>query len=547
MKKFILLFFAFISINISLFSQSRIKNIIFMIPDGTSVDLLALARWYNNGQLLAVDPYICGLVKTHCSDTPIGDSAPTGSTYSTGHLSQTGFVATYPEKVMDGMNIINTNKEKAFSPMFTILEAAKLQCKSTGLVFTCYFPHATPADFSAHSQNRDNYELLSKQMVYNNIDVVFGGGMSYLLPEKRKDKLDLTKVLKQNGTTLIQTPSQMNAFTGKKIWGLFAPKSLRNDIDRDTTKEPSLAEMTVKAIEILSKDTNGFFMMVEGSKVDWSAHDNDPIGMVTEFLAFDKAVNAAIEFAKRDGNTIVVVCPDHSNSGISIGNRKSNNNYDNITLRQLIEPLQKAKKTAEAIYFLISEKSTNEEIVNVFKIEYGINDLKQSEIDTINSYFKYSKQIKDSLLKKNPLDIVKITSSIITSRTYIGFTTYGHTGEDVFLSIYDPTNNRPTGLVKNDELNKYLCKTFNNVNLDSLTDVYYVPHYKVFNSELWSIDSTNKENIVLKVKSKKNRLEIPANKNIVIVNGKEIQFPTLMIYNGIYFYIPKELSRYLEE
>lgn len=528
----------------SAFAQTiPIKNIIFMIPDGTSIDVLALTRWYNNGQLLAVDPYIRGLVKTHCSDTPIGDSAPTSSTYATGHLSRTGFVATYPDLVMDGYNIVSTDPKRQFSPMFTVLEAAKLQQKSTGLVFTCYFPHATPADFSGHSQHRDNYDLLSRQMVYNNIDVVFGGGSSFLKPDKRADKLDLTKVLDENKIILLKTPSQMQSFVGQRVWGLFAPQSLKNDLDRNPTEEPSLAEMTQKAIGILSQNKNGFFMMVEGSKVDWSAHDNDPIGMVTEFLAFDKAVKVAIDFAKADGNTLVIVVPDHGNSGISIGNAKSNKNYDKITLKQLMDPLLKAKNTVEAIHSFIDSNSTPDQIRGVFETRYGISDLTPQEMASIQACFN-EKSSEKSKSKKSAYALQKLTAEIFNQRSFIGFTTNGHTGEDVFIAIYDPRNNAPTGLMLNNEVNSYMQHAWN-LNLDSLTDTYFVPHSVVFDGFAQSIDSTDKFNRVLIVKNQKTTLRIPENKNLVFVNGVEQKFPTLMVYNGIMFYVPMSLRKLL--
>lgn len=543
-KIFALFFLTAIATN-TVFGQIKpIKNIIIMIPDGTSIDILSLARWYKNSPL-AIDPYIRGLVKTHCSDTPIGDSAPTGSTYATGHLSRPGFVATYPDSVMQGMNIIATDPKKAFSPMFTILESAKLMGKSTGLVVTCYFPHATPADFSSHLQFRDNYEVLSRQMVYNNIDLVLGGGFNYLDLKNRKDKLDLYQVLKARGFTLAKTPAELQSFSGQKIWGLFAPESLKNEIDRDPNEQPTLSEMTQKGIEILSKNPNGFFMMVEGSKVDWSAHDNDPIGMITEFLAFDKAVKVALDYAKIDGQTLVIIVPDHGNSGISIGNKKSDKKYDEITLKQLIGPLKAAKNTADAITDLIDSTSTSEQIRTIFSQHFGVPDITNEEIDSIQSYFRYKTMVKEKKIRKNPISLQKLTASIITNRTYLGFTTYGHTGEDVFFAAYDPRNIAPTGLILNNEVNEYMQQSWN-TNLDSLTNLYFAPHYEVFNGYNYNIDSTDKRNKILIVKSKKTTLKIPENQNIVFVNGVEKQYPTLMIYNEIWFYVPKSLRTILE-
>ena len=187
--KFRLLFILFlISQIISLYSQVKVRNLIMMIPDGTSSNILSLARWYKFGACpadncrLAIDPHICGMVSTYNSDSPIGDSAPTGSTFATGYLSNTGFVATYPVSSGKDKDLIEIDPLRAYHPLFTILEAAKLQGKSTGVVMTSEFTHATPADFSAHTPDRDNEEAIAIQMVHNSLNVVFGGGWQYLDP-----------------------------------------------------------------------------------------------------------------------------------------------------------------------------------------------------------------------------------------------------------------------------------------------------------------------------------------------------------------------------
>jgi alkaline phosphatase len=269
--------------------------------------------------------------------------------------------------------------------------------------------------------------------------------------------------------------------------------------------------------------------------------------MVTEYLAFDKAVDAALNFAKADGHTLVIVVPDHGNSGMSIGNAKSSGKYDKITLKELMNPIIRAKNTVEIVTSLIDSSSTDAKIKDVFEVHYGINDLTNKELDSIHSYFLIGKPQKKESSKKYNGNLQTITAWIISSRSYIGFTTTGHTGEDVFIAIYDPRNMAPTGLIKNDEVNFYMQKALNNTNLDSLTNLYFAPHAAVFEGFNQTIDSSDVHNKILNVKSKKMTLQIPENKNIVIVNGVEQKFPTLMIYNGIQFYVPKSLRSLLVE
>ena len=192
---------------------------------------------------------------------------------------------------------------------------------ATGLVFTCEFPHATPADCSALSYKRGRYDWIAPQMVHNELDVVIGGGVSILTDEMEKE-------LVANGYNVYRNDLQgMRADKGEKMWALYGDKEMAYDLDRDPNQQPSIEEMTRKAIEKLSKDPDGFFLMVEGSKVDWAAHGNDPVGMATDFLAFDRACGAALEFARKNGETAVVILPDHGNSGISLG-RRSCTGYD---------------------------------------------------------------------------------------------------------------------------------------------------------------------------------------------------------------------------
>lgn len=526
--------------------NKKIKNVIIMIPDGTSASVLSLSRWYqwylnNNITNLTIDSLLCGFVKTYSSDAPIGDSAPTSSCYSTGHESQTGFIATYPVKTSN--DLVKTVAARAYQPMMTVLEAAKLSGKSTGLVFTCEFPHATPADFSAHCYSRKDYNSISKQMVYNNIDVVFGGGDTILKKTERN-------YLGQNGwDTVFCDLKSFRKLNGKKAWALFDPKDIPFDIDRDTSKEPSLAEMTSKALALLSKNNEkGFFLMVEGSKVDWAAHSNDPIGIISEFLAFDKALKAALDFAKSNKETVIIICPDHGNSGISIGNKLSNIGYDKLSAKQLFYPLTKYKVTSEGLSHRIVNAfenipgSTNIVLQTVYrpliKTYWGIDSLGNSEIETIEK----------NITSKNSYALTEALSKIESARTYIGFTTTGHTGEDVFLGIYSPDGySHPTGLLLGKDVNAYLCNVLGIMNLDDSTEKYFTPHKFVFPNCRDTIINKNGE-YVLQITKGINTIEITSNKNIAYFNKKVVMFNTVAVYvdKNKTFYIPKSLGTLIE-
>ncbi|WP_329903414.1 alkaline phosphatase [Porphyromonas pogonae] len=537
-----------------------VKNIILMIPDGTSLSSISLARWYqryNNPQEihLNIDPYICGTVLTTSSNAPIGDSAPTTSCYMTGIPSITGFISTYPYS--DGDNdLIPLDPTLAYRPLATVLEAGKiLRDKKSGLVFTCEFPHATPADCSAHSYSRKRYDVIAPQMVAQDMDVVIGGGVSILND-------DMRNTLKKNNYGLfLNDLNGMRNYKGNKMWALYEDKDIPYDIDRDSTTTPSLAEMTAKAISMLDyNNEKGFFLMVEGSKVDWAAHANDPVGVATEFLAFDKACKVALDFARKDGNTAIVILSDHGNSGLSIG-KQSYKNYDKLSKKQLFGQLTRFKYTAAGLTNLIN-KTPLVELNKLFREVCGF-DLSKEELDNINNCKDYSlstlskeqRKNSDTALYSGSLE--SYISSLYTDKTSIGFTTHGHTGEEVLLAAYHPRDERPMGMILNTEINQYLCKLFDIENkLPGLTSQIFAPHDEVFKNCKVEItkpqDKKDKTIPRLRVTNGKKSLELRAyTSTVTLRDGKkkpsDIVLKSVIVYvdKTNKFYLPKDLVNYL--
>ena len=523
-----------------------VKNVILMIPDGCSLATVSAARWYQwlldpEKSTLNIDPYICGTVRTNCSDAPIGDSAPTTSCYMTGELSKSGYVATYPPS--NGINdIYYVDSTKAYQPLMTVLEAAKiLYGKSTGLVFTCEFPHATPADCSSHDYNRSDYTSIASQMVHNEVDVVIGGGVKYL----EKDYQDF---LKSNGYDIqLDDINAMRNFSGRKLWSLFSPEEMPYDLDRNPQVTPSIEEMTSKAIETLSKNKKGFFVMVEGSKVDWAAHANDPIGMMTEFLAFDRACKVALDFARKDGNTAVVILPDHGNSGFSIGCSRCKG-YSELTKDQLFGSALQFQKTSVGLAELLNNNELDQarEIIR----KYTQIELTDEQVASLNYCRDYSKSpIPKENRKKGPYLNYEL-AKIMTDATCFGFTTNGHTGEDVFLAAWHPKGDKPEGVYRNYEINEYLCSLLKLENkLPELTEKYFAKHTQVFQGADYTIaiDSTL-THPVLTVTKGSNKLKITDDSDVVNLNGVDIDLETVVVYvdKNQTFYIPEKLASLLK-
>jgi alkaline phosphatase len=534
------------SFNNSWSQNKEIKNVILLIPDGTSLASISTARWFQRyldpeATRLNIDPYICGTILTYCSNAPIGDSAPTTSCYMTGYPSLTGYVSTYP--VADSLNdIIPMDAQKAYQPLMTLLEAARIvQHKSTGLVFTCEFPHATPADCSAHSYKRDKYEWIAPQIAHNQIDIVIGGGISFLNDENKQ-------YLKNEGYGLfLNDINGFRNYSGDKMWALFADKDMAYDIDRNPEEEPSLAEMTRIAINKLSRNKNGFFLMVEGSKIDWAAHANDARAIISDVLAFDEACGEAFKFAESNRETLVVVVPDHGNSGISIGSNKCPK-YSILTKDQLFGNVAKFKTSVNALINVLHETKPADLRQTVLDLTGIVLTDEEYKLLLQSADYNLSSLSNEERMKGSGL--TKEVAKILDKYTCFGFTTTGHTGEEVFLAVYDPrTDERLTGFHTNVELNHYLCKAMGlEKQLDPLTGEYFAKHTDIFKNYAYSIDTLN-NNPVLKVKNKKTTLEIKPNTNIAKYNGKELKLNSVVVYvdKNNTFYLPKSLKELLVE
>jgi alkaline phosphatase len=333
----------------------------------------------------------------------------------------------------------------------------------------------------------------------------------------------------------------LKAAAGKKLFGVFgkdqSATAMSYDIDRDPSVEPSLAEMTAKAIEILSANPKGFFLMVEGSKVDWAAHANDPVGLVSDIIAFDDAVKVALDFAKQDGQTLVVAVSDHGNSGMSIADRTLSSGYDKTPWTTFVAPLKKAKVSGEGLESKLAtrikvdgvyEPQEAQAIRDIVAQNLGITDLSDAEVETIG---------------KTKVGSMNYTvGPMIGTRAKLGYTTNGHTGEDVVLYCYDPFGTRLSGLVPNTEIAHYMARTLN-VDLAKTTARLFQDAESMFAKKGATVatDKSDPENPVLVVTKGDQVLRIPRNKNYAYLNGMAVNSDGVAVYNGTKWYVAKNL------
>ncbi|HDR6313068.1 TPA: alkaline phosphatase [Bacillus cereus] len=502
------------------------KNIIIMVMDGTSSSATTLARLYK-GKPLALDEMVTGGVRTYSAESAITDSAPAATALATGNKSNSGYVGVLPS-IVSSPGLKPIKNEDKLRPVANVLEGAKRTGRATGIVATAEIQHATPAGFSAHHVNRKRFDVIAEQQVYQNIDVVLGGGKAALLPIKRNDSEDLVKVIQDKGYDFVETKNALLNSKSKKIWGSFSHNALAFDMDREATnlEQPTLSQMTEKAIQTLSKDKDGFFLFVEGSKPDWAAHVNDPIGMISDVLAFDEAVAKALQFAKNDGNTMLIAVTDHGNSGISIGNMNTTKGYNTTPVHAYIEPLKKSKMTLEGTTNKLKSDLSNVE--DVAKL-YGLDNLTYDEKERVKAAKKKS-------------DVGPIFTTLLANRANIGFTTGGHTGEDVFLYSYGPK--KPYGLIQNTDVAKTMAKAMG-FNLEKVTNKLFVESESAFkqNGATVTIDKTNAANPVLVVKRNNVKAQLFVNKNIIRMKNKDYELGSVVVESDGKFYVPEEAVR----
>lgn len=522
-------------------SEIKYKNVIVMVPDGCSMSIQTLARLYK-GADINLDKLLTGSVRTYSANSVITDSAAAATAFATGHKTTSSFIGVAPRS--EDLLPWVTPEVKPYYPIPTILEGAKLSGKSTGVVVTSTIPHATPSGFAAHSSSRFMPDDIMEQMVHQNLDVAFGGGMVHLLPEgesfettdgrswkgTRKDTENLMNTLKSRGYSIISSRDELLNINNEKVWGLFNGTDLVPDIDRDELNptQPSLAEMTKKAIEILSTNEKGFFMVVEGSQVDYAGHAHDPAYMVTEFIAFDDAVGVAVDFAKKNNDTIVVIFPDHDTGGLSIGNNSEmGRKYGNTTVDTLITPLKNAEITIQGLLELAykDNNATVPEIQGLFQTKWKLT-LTDAQADEILK------------LKKFPYGVADYISS---NFTVIGWTTGGHSGVDVPLWVYTPVDHSPLrGNINNTDIARNLAKMMD-LDLKLMRNELFVDALSIFPDSKITEDKTGRI-------FETGKFRVPVNKNIVMDGDNTVSTKGVTVFiNEINkFFIPKDAVKVIQ-
>ena len=317
MRKLSILFFSILMI-LSFLSSCKVKeteikthepskavNVIYMIGDGMSLpEIYAAMLAVDNDLAFSQFPY-SGIVKTRSASNDITDSAAAGTALACGGKTSNGMVGMTPDSI----------------PMRSVLDVLSENGKSTGIVVTCYATHATPATFYAKVPDRKQYETIAEQMMNcDKLNMMIAGGRKHF--NEREDNRNLLEEMKQKGWTVYDTLANIDV-TNKK----YAVLVDDGHVPVISERGDFLPRGVKTALETLDGNENGFFLMVEGSLIDFACHDNDSAYMVNEIKDFSDAIQVAMDYAKTHDNTLLVVTADHETGGLTL--KDPNGHYDN--------------------------------------------------------------------------------------------------------------------------------------------------------------------------------------------------------------------------
>jgi alkaline phosphatase len=290
-------------IGTQILAQKAPKNVIFLIGDGMGVSQIYAGLTANRGHLNLERVKVIGFHKNQASDNYVTDSAAGATAFATGKQTYNGAIG------LDSLKV----------PSVTLLEMAEQKGLATGLVSTCDITDATPSSFIAHQLKRSMHEEIAGDFLKTEVDVVIGGGRKYF--ETRKDGANLLDTLRKKGYQ-VHSDLALDGVNKGKLVALYAEE---NPIKVMEGRGDALFYSAKKSLEIVSQNKKGFFVLIEGSQIDWGGHANDTDYIVTEMVDFDKSIGFALDFAAKNKETLVVITADHETGGFALmgGNIKT--------------------------------------------------------------------------------------------------------------------------------------------------------------------------------------------------------------------------------
>ena len=428
------------------------KNVILMISDGFGFASLNAARTFYQQRhnltysyQLPLDTMLRGSIRTRSHSSLVTDSAAGATAFSCGIKTNNTEIGMDPRG----------------EPCGTTMESAHERDYLTGLVTTSRITHATPASFNAHVPQRDDEEEILLQQLFGyrdglnaSVDFMFGGG-SCLFQDCRKDGRNIFEEALRSGWRLITNRPDFDALDTAGIQlplvAVFAPEHLSFELDREPSIQPSLAEMTMTSLNIAKSKLKevssykGFFVMIEGSRIDMAAHANDPAAHVWEVIAYNEAIQVAKSFVDNNPGTILISVSDHETGGLAVG-RQLDSTYPDY--KWTPGALNGAKKSIEIAHHelkSILKEIKKKENRNLDYRDYPVVEqylLDNFGISTTSYYAVTTEDVAaiintvEDIPDKYP-SISYALGDLISKNAEIGWSTHGHSAVDIGLYVYD--------------------------------------------------------------------------------------------------------------
>ena len=287
-------------------SQRGPRNIVLMIGDGMGVTQISAGLYSNRNHLNLERFSVIGLHKSYSGDNLITDSAAGATAFASGVKTYNGAI---------GVDVDTL-------PVPTILEMAEAAGMPTGLVATSSIVHATPAAFYAHARYRQNYEEIAADLLNTDIDLFIGGGAKFF-ERRESDDRNLSDELRERGSdvqSFVDTDIKGMKVDRAKSLGYYTADSEPLPFSQGREYLVDASRLAVDYLDARDEDNRGFFLMIEGSQIDWGGHSNDSDYIISEMIEFDEAIGAMLNFAQQDGETLVIVTADHETGGYAINN-----------------------------------------------------------------------------------------------------------------------------------------------------------------------------------------------------------------------------------
>lgn len=430
------------------------QNVIFMVTDGMGPASLSLARSFKQyrdkleiDDILALDTILIGSSRTRSNDSLVTDSAAGATAFSCALKSYNGAIGVDPEK----------------NPCGTILEALKLRGWLTGLVVTTRITDATPAAFSAHADYRFQEDLIAEHQLGEYslgrmVDLMIGGGRCHFLPRSvaggcRKDDRNLVDEAQLRGWSYAGDRKAFDALDeGKNVQlpllSLLAPTDIPFDIDRDEKVHPSLAEQVKVALTSLSnatkKSKKGFFLLIEGSRIDHAGHQNDPAAQVREVLAYDEAMKEVMKFVDNtDTETLVISTSDHETGGLVTARQVTEDYPDYLWYPEVL------LNSSHSGEFLVKKvMSRQAELDGVALETYIAKEIVEQDMGILDHTKDEIQMVKK--VASNPNRLLGVLNNMISVRSQTGWSTLGHSAVDVNIYAYSNSDKIYKRLLRRD-------------------------------------------------------------------------------------------------